>query len=226
MGGLHQWWYTIFFPYRRQQCRVYNGLVLYLFVCTYPKGIHITYSTVVFGRCSYHFSLYSRSFSLHYCQCMAWATLSCLHCLYCFCASFPHSETIWATVSSRSPQILQRGEISTLSIRCWIDLVLMACSWAAIRVPSVAFFKSPFFSQSQVLGSLNSVALKKTLWSYIWLAISSNCRDRYTVSQEGSVTSAWHGLVWRLLILSAIIYKAPWWFFIFFIRFNHCIKTI
>ena len=40
------------------------------------------------------------------------------------------------------------------------NLVLIACSWAAMRVPSVAFLRSPFLTQFQLLGSLNSVALK------------------------------------------------------------------
>ena len=52
-------------------------------------------------------------------------------------------------------------------IRCWIDLVLLGVglifSWAAMRVPSVAFLRSPFLNQFQLLGSLNSVALKYTL---------------------------------------------------------------
>ena len=52
------------------------------------------------GLCMYHFSALLNSYFSHDFQCIIWATLFCLFCLFSFCASFEHSDTICATVSS------------------------------------------------------------------------------------------------------------------------------
>ena len=107
------------------------------------------------------------SWALHSCQWITWAILSWRHFLYYVWQRVLHSETKGATVSSLSPQSLHNGEMFSLSMQCLIDLVLMACSCAAIIVPSVAFFKSPFLNQFHVCSSLNSVFLKNTLCRFL-----------------------------------------------------------
>ena len=52
------------------------------------------------GLSSYHFSHLLKPYFWHSFQWSILARLSCLNCLYSFCASFEHYETIFATVSS------------------------------------------------------------------------------------------------------------------------------
>ena len=57
--------------------------------------------------------------------------------LYTRCARFLHSHVICCKVCLLSPQILHNGFPNVLSILCFVDFVLDACSCAAHIVASV-----------------------------------------------------------------------------------------
>ena len=64
------------------------------------KILQFSDSKTFSGLCKYHFSALLKPHSF---QLSILATLSCLPCLYSFCASFDHSETICATALSGAP---------------------------------------------------------------------------------------------------------------------------
>ena len=69
---------------------------------------------------------------------------SCL-LLYSFCDNFVHSVAMWETLSVRSPQSLQRGDLTWYLTL----LVLKAFSFAAQIRASVSTFKSPVLKHLQ-----------------------------------------------------------------------------
>jgi len=109
----------------------------------FPEYFNFLHLQHWFGRISlglYHCSERGRPCFSHRLQWTISATLSCLF-LYSSCSSLLHSLVNCATVSALSLHILHLTSPSCLSIFTLMTLVLSAWSCAAVRVPSVSFFR-------------------------------------------------------------------------------------
>ena len=83
--------------------------VLSVYIGKTHKILQSSDSKTFSGLCLYHFSVLLNPHFSHSFQWSILATLSCLICLYSFCDSFEHSETICATLSSAAPHTRQMG---------------------------------------------------------------------------------------------------------------------
>ena len=98
------------------------------------KILQSSHSKNFSGFYMYHFSALLNAHFSHSFQWSIMATLSCLTCLYSFCVSFEHFETICATVLSATPHARQMDWTFSPYTTFLIFLVHRAWSFASYIV--------------------------------------------------------------------------------------------